>query len=197
VSVSETAFTFRGLPSAGHYGAAGTSAVRIAGQARSLVQIFARKQRLVDLSAALRGAYGFDLPPPGHAATGGEIVALWIGRDSWLLATPRGAEGALANAVKSACGNAGSVVDQTHGYGVLRLSGAFAPHVLARLCRIDLHSRVFGPGQVAVTPIADLSCTLHQIDTMPSYDLIFPTTFAEYFVTSLTQAAAAVGYDIA
>jgi heterotetrameric sarcosine oxidase gamma subunit len=197
VSASEAGFTLAGLPPPGHYGASGDATVRITEQTRTLVQVFARKRRVADLAAALHAAYGLDLPPPGHATASGEITALSIQPDGWLQTTPRRAEGTLATAVKAACDDAGSVVDQTHGRAVLRLSGVNAPVVLAKLCRIDLHPRVFGPGRVAVTPVAELPCVLHQIDAAPSYDLIFPATYAGSFVALFTHAAAAFGYDIA
>jgi sarcosine oxidase subunit gamma len=196
VSASELGFSLANLPPPGRYGATGDAPVRITEQARTLVQVFARKRRVAELAAALRATYGLDLPSPGHATASGEISALWIQPDGWLLTTPRGVEGALAAAIKSACGEAGSVVDQTHGLAVLRLSGASAPLVLVRLCRIDLHPRVFGRGRVAVTPVAELPCVLHQLDALPSYDLIFPATYAGFFVGSLTHAAVSIGYDI-
>jgi sarcosine oxidase subunit gamma len=196
VSASETGFTLASLPPPGHYGAVGDASVRISEQSRTLVQIFARKRRVAELAAALRATHGLDLPSPGLASTSGEISALWIRPDGWLLTTPRGVEGALASVIKSACGDAGSVVDQTHGHAVIRLSGRNAPVVLTKLCRIDLHPRVFGPPRVAVTPVAELPCVLHQLDALPSYDLIFPATYAGFFVGLLTDAAASVGYDI-
>ena len=196
MSASETGFTLARLPPPGRYGATGDAPVRITEQACTLVQVFARKQRAAELAAALRVTHGLELPSPGHATTSGEISALWIQPDGWLLTGPRGAEGALAAAMKSTCGDAGSVVDQTHGHAVLRLSGTNAPLVLMKLCRIDLHPRVFGRGCVAATPVAELPCLLHQLDAMPSYDLIFPATYASSFVASLTHAAASVGYEI-
>jgi hypothetical protein len=72
------------------------------------------------------------------------------------------------------------------------------PHfVLARLCRVDLYARVFGPGRVAVAPVAQRSCVLHKLDALPSYDLVFPAANAGSFVASRTHAAAWVGYVIA
>jgi heterotetrameric sarcosine oxidase gamma subunit len=197
VSAPDPRFTLARLPPPGRYGALGDAPVRISEQFRDLVQVFARKGRRADLAAALRASYGFDLPPAGHGAVSGDVAALWIQPDGWLLTAPRGAEGALAAGIKLACGDAGSMVDQTHGRAVLRLSGANAPRVLAKLCRIDLHPRVFGLGRVAVAPVAELSCVLYQYDALPSYDLVFSATHAGSFVASLTHAAVEVGCDIA
>ena len=180
----------------GRHGAAGAAPVRIMAPARSLVQLSARKGRAPDIAAALLAAHRLVLPAPGHAAHGDALAALWVQPDAWLLMAPGGAEGALARAAKRACGDAASVVDQSHGRAVIRLAGAHAPAVLARLCRIDLHPRAFGVGRVAVTPVADLPCVLHQSDAEPGFDLIFPATYAGSFVAALTAAAAQFGYDV-
>ena len=164
------------------------SELRIAPQSRTLVQLFARKGRAGDLAMALLASHGLTLPAPGYAATGGEVTALWIQPECWLLSAPRGVEGALAGVVKASCGDAGSVIDQTHGRLVLRLSGPGAPRALGRLCRIDLHPRAFGPGRVAATPVAELHCILHQVDDAPSYDVFAPATFAGSFREMLAHA---------
>nr|WP_283949706.1 sarcosine oxidase subunit gamma family protein [Limobrevibacterium gyesilva] len=142
---------------------------------------------------------GFDLqlPSPGNAASAGEITALWIQPDAWMLVAPRGSEGALAARIKAACGDAGSVVDQTHGRTVLHISGRRAAWVLAKLCRVDLHPSAFGPGRVAVTPVADLACVLHHSDAAPGFDLIVFSSYAVSFLESLTHAALETGYDVA
>ncbi len=103
---------------------------------------------------------------------------------------------ALARTVKAACGDVGSVVDQSHGRAVLSISGRDARDVLARLCRIDLHPRAFTTGRVAVTPIAELACLLFQRDAVPSFDVIVSSSYAGWFVDALTHAAAVVGYEV-
>jgi len=110
---------------------------------------------------------------------------------------PPAAEGAFARTIKAACGDAGSVVDQTHGRAVFSLAGPNARYVLQKLCRLDLHPRVFGPNRVATTPIAEIACLLHQRDDFSTYDLIVFSTFATHFAAALTHAAAGVGYEMA
>ena len=165
----------------------------IAVSATDVVQVLARKGRAPDHVAALRAAFGLELPAPGRAATGANLTALWIQPDGFFLLGPSGPEGALARAVKAACGDTASVIDQTHGRSVVTLSGANARWVLAKFCRVDLHPSVFGPGSVASTQIAHLACTIHQRDAVPSYDLIVFTTFRKSFLESLAHAAAEAG----
>ena len=134
---------------AGRYGAAGEDAVIITERRCDLVQLFARAGRTQDVAAAMQARFGLALPAPGHAGRSPMLLALWIQPDAWLLQAPRAAEGELARAAKMACGDAASVVDQTHGRCVIGLSGRHAAWVLGKLCRIDLHPRSFGPGRVA------------------------------------------------
>ena len=180
----------------GRHGAAGDGAVRIAERRCDLVQLHARRGRADAVAASMLAGFGVDLPQPGHAAEGAEFVALWIQPDAWLLVAPRGAEGALARSVKAICGDAASVVEQTHGRCVISLSGGRAAWVLGKLCRLDLHARAFGPGRTAVSPVAGLSCVLHQRDAAPSYDLVVFATFARSFAASLTHAAEETGYIV-
>ena len=184
------------LLAAGHHGAAGGDPVRIALRSCDVVQVLARKGRAADLAAALLVSQGVVLPGPGHAAEGRGVSALWIQPDGWFVVAPRGADGALAGAIKAACGDAGSVIDQSHGRSVVSISGARAPWVLAKSCRVDLHPSVFGPGRVASTQLFHLGATIHQSDAIPSYDLIVFSTFLQSFLESLTHAAEETGYVV-
>jgi sarcosine oxidase subunit gamma len=177
--------------------ASGDDPVRIARRRCDLVQLAARKGRADDLVAAMRATYEFELPPPGHSATANEIAALWLQPDAWMLVAPPAAEGAFARAVKAACGDAGSVVDQTHGRVVFSMAGRNSRRVLQNICRLDLHPRAFGPGRVATSPMAEVACLLHQRDNVPSFDLIVFSSFATHFAAALSHAAAGVGYEIA
>ena len=171
--------------------------VRIALRRCDLVHLTARRDRGTDLEKAVRGALHLELPEPGYASNGGSLAALWLQPNAWMLVAPSTEEGEFARTTKDACGAAGSVADQTHGRTVLTLSGRHARRVLAKLCRLDLHPRAFTPGRVATTRMAEITCTLHQRDETPSYDLIVSSTYAAHFAAALTHAAAELGYETA
>ncbi len=181
----------------GRHGAAGDDPVRIGVRRCDLVQLSARHSRAGDLEKAVRGALHLELPEPGYASNGGEMSALWLQPNVWMLVAPSADEGEFARTVKAACGDAGSVVEQTHGRTMLTLSGRHAWGVLAKLCRLDLHRRAFTPGRVATTRMAEISCTLHQRDELPSYELLVLSTYAAHFAGTLTHAAAELGYEVA
>ncbi len=180
----------------GRHGAAGADPVKLSSPVVDIIQVSARKGRLAQMKTALSGAFGLELGAPGSAASGGGITALPIQPDAWMLVCePRG-EGVLAAAVKAVVGEFASVVDQSHGRCMLALAGGRAPEVLARLSRIDLHPSAFGPGRVAVTPLAEMFCVLHHAASGSRYDMIVFSTFADSFLHSVITAAATTGYEI-
>ena len=195
-SAPEPARPLDALLVAGRHGDADGDAVRFTSPSLAIVQLTARRGRAGDVAASVRSAFGFDLPGAGVAAGFGDVEALSIQPDGWLILAPRGVEGALARAVTAAGLDAGSVVDQTHGKTLLRITGKRAAWVLAKECRVDLHPRAFGPGRVAGTAFAHLSCVVHQRDAAPIFDLIFAVTTAGSFVHALTHAAEETGYEV-
>ena len=180
----------------GVYGASGDQPVRIGQRSVDILQVFARKGRAADIAERIASAYGLTLPSSGRVAEGPKVTALWIQPDAWMLTAARGYEGALARNVKSAVGDAASVVDQTHGRSIYTLSGNRAPWVLGKIALIDLHPSVFGPGSVASSPVAHLACTIHCRDDLPTYELTVFTTFARSFIEHLTHAAEETGYIV-
>jgi heterotetrameric sarcosine oxidase gamma subunit len=181
VSAPEPACPFGNALPAGRYGVPTDAPVRLAARRYAFVQLAARRGQADALAGAMRASRGLELPPPGHASVAGELTALWLQPATWLLMAPPGEAGALARSVKHACGDVGSVVDQTQGRAVLRLAGGATREVLARVCRIDLHPRVFRAGCVAATIVAELDCLLYQRDDGPSFELLVSTSYAGWF----------------
>lgn len=177
----------------GRHGAAGGEAVRIGRRGCDLVQVLARRGRDADLARFINESMGLSLPPMGHAAGVAGIAALAIQPQGWLF---QASPGGLAARLVGICGATAAVVDQSHGRCVFTLAGAQSRAVLARLCRIDLHPRAFGPGQVAATLLAGLSGVLHQVDDGPGYELIVASSYARAFAELLCEAAGQFGYEV-
>jgi sarcosine oxidase subunit gamma len=89
-----------------------------------------------------------------------------------------------------------AITEQSDSKAVIRISGARARDVMAKGCSLDLHSRVFKPGDAATTAVALIDCQLWQIDDAPSYDLAVPSSFAESFWSWLAASAAEFGYSV-
>jgi sarcosine oxidase subunit gamma len=177
----------------GRHGQDRTEGVRIAPRQVEIVQVTARKGTTGDLAAHLEALIAGHLPPAGRAVIGTDRSAIWIAPQTWLVVAPWAGEGVLATLFAQAASASAAIVDQSHGKACIRLSGPYARDVLAKVCRLDLHPRVFGAGYAAVTPIAHVNALLVQIDTAPSFDLIVGSTLAESFAGALLEAAEEFG----
>ena len=136
-------------------------------------------------------ALGLALPTePNTVVSGGEMVALWLGPDEWLVVTPPGAQTRLSESLEAALeGMHVAVTDVTGGQTVMMLSGPRARDVLAKGCPLDLHPAVFKPGHCAQTLVAKANVTIRCVDDSPSVDLIVRRSFAEYMALWLHDAA--------
>ncbi len=153
--------------------------------------VMARQGRAEDVAAAL----GIGTAP-GRATVTDAFVACPTAPAQWAVTASWGDDGELAAMLRERLGDAGYVSEQSHGRQTVRVAGPAARELLTRLCRLDLHPRVAGPGFCTQTPIAGTGCLLHQVDDAPSFDLAVYAGYAEAFWGRLTHAAAAFGYRV-
>lgn len=85
-------------------------------------------------------------------------------------------------------------VDQSDGRVVLRISGPRARDALEKGLHIDLHPRVFGPGDTALTAISYIGVHFWQLDALPTYEFTMFRSFAIAFCEWLAEAAAEFGF---
>lgn len=139
------------------------------------------------LSAA-ENALACKLPlTPNQSIAAGAQVALWMGPDQWLILSPAADAEALARAL---AGHAASVVDVSDLRAMFELAGPNARDVLRKGCALDLHPRVFGPGDSALTALARVRVALCQVDARPGYRLLIERSYAVYLWDWLTDAMA-------
>jgi heterotetrameric sarcosine oxidase gamma subunit len=180
----------------GRFGADSSAPVRLSERRVAIAQLMGRKGQNLAVRSAVSRALGLDLPHPGGSAASGPATVIWIAPETWLVLREASSGDELMRELMAGCGGAASIVDQSSGKSVVRLSGVRAWDVLAKGCRIDLHPRVFAPGKSAVTPIAHIHTVLMQIDVAPTFDLVVPSTLARDFVEWLRLSAAEFGYEI-
>ncbi|MGU7779306.1 sarcosine oxidase subunit gamma [Burkholderia sp. PU8-34] len=132
-------------------------------------------------------------PPaaPNTVARSAEYDVLWLGPDEWFVRSngPVQAgvlEAALAEAVQ---GSYAAAVDVGSGYTVVEISGERVRDVLARGCPLDLHPRMFKPGQCAQTHFFKASVTLVPTGD-DTFEIVLRRSFADYFVRIMLDAAA-------
>jgi heterotetrameric sarcosine oxidase gamma subunit len=160
------------------------------------IQLDARRDTAAAVARAVSDSLGIALPAPGRAASGGEFRAIWIGPECWMLlgSDSTGLEARLRAAVEPA---GGSVIDQSHGRAILRLSGPRVRDTLAKGTGIDLHPRAFAENTAAQTGLFHLSVTIDRRRGTGTFDVHAMRGFAQSLHESLCEAAAEFGYRLA
>lgn len=143
------------------------------------------------LCAALHNAYGVELPKePGRRVEGETISFVWAGPNQWLAIAERAGDRDLERELKSSLAGLASVVDQSDGRVVVRISGPRARDVLAKGVPIDLHPRTFRPGDVAITHASHIGIILWMLDDTPTYEAALFRSYAESFAHWLDVSSA-------
>jgi heterotetrameric sarcosine oxidase gamma subunit len=154
-----------------------------------------------DASGPVANALGV---PRGHAARDrhGTLV-VGSGPDEWLLVGPVGTEATLAARVRDLAAavdghDAGvvSVVEPfTHGRALMRLTGADASRLLAKVCAVDLGA--VPDGTALRTAVAALATDVvrHDLGTTPSYLLHCERSSGLYLHGALLDAGREFGIE--
>ncbi len=159
-----------------------------------LVSMIARRGYADDLAAELRAAYNVELPTTPIVAEGPAISVIWSGIDRWLV---RGkADRDLEGELRGKLGKFASFSDQSDGRTILRIGGSAVRRVLAKGIPIDLHPRVFKPGDTAVTLCGHIGVQLWQVDDSPSYDLAVFRSLSESLWHWLDASSAEFGLGV-
>ncbi len=188
-----------GLVMAGRYGRADGEAGVIIGELTGLglATVACRKGRSAALSAAVRKAYGAELPASPRVSQGPKANFIGYGPGQWLAVSESIANEALASDLSTKLKSLASTSDQSGGRTVLRISGPRARDVLAKGLPIDLDPRAFPSGSAATSAISHIGVQLWQIDDTRSYDLAIFRSLTESFWRWLTASAAEFGYEVA
>ena len=161
-----------------------------------LATVACRKGQAAALSAAVRNAYGVDLPASSRVAQGAAVRFIGYGPGQWLAVSEALANEALASELAAKLQGLASVSDQSGGRTVLRVSGNRARDVLAKGLPLDLDMRAFPLGSAATSAISHIGVQLWQADDMRSYDLAVFRSLSESFWRWLTASAAEFGYEV-
>lgn len=191
---------FDGVAVPGRYGRASEGDAPLVVTPRQnlrMTQITARRGQAAALSDAILAALGLMLPdrPKSVAADGVSLIG--IASEQWLAVAEGDPAAQRLARLESALLSLASLVDQSDGKAVLRISGPAARDTLAKGCMIDLHTRAFKPGDVATTQISLTPCHLWQLDEAPTYELAVATSYARSFWGWLTASAAEYGFSVA
>lgn len=113
------------------------------------------------------GAMAHALGPAGRAVRRSDgTLACGLGPGEWIVLAPPG-DGAVVGRLAARAAELDeqvTVIDQTHGRALLRLTGDTAPEVLAGICAIDLHDTVTPDGAALRTQVAAVTTDLVRDD---------------------------------
>jgi methylglutamate dehydrogenase subunit D len=159
-----------------------------------LATVIARSGALAELRGVVMDLHGIAAPDRPVVVRGGAFDLVWAGPEQWLAVSDGDRQ--LAARLAREVGPLAAVSDQSDARAVLRIAGPSAREALAKGCPIDLHSRAFKPGDIAVTAIAHVGVQLWQRDEAPTYELAVPRSMAGSFWGWLSASAAEFGLAI-
>ncbi len=151
------------------------------------LRLDASNKTVLDLAEKALG-----LPLANTANAKADKTCLWLGPDEWLVIAPRPLVGKLQTALQ---GHHATVLDVSDSRIVISLSGANARDVLKKGCGLDLHPRVFGPGQCASSTLSMAHVLIHQTAS-DSYNLFVHRSFSQYLWAWLEDAGAEYGIRV-
>lgn len=154
--------------------------------------------------ASAQGSVARNLDVPFGQARPGEHGTLIIGSgpDEWLLLAPPHSLGVVTGRLDMADDDLVSVVDVTHGRALMRLSGADAHRVLAKICAIDLSDAVTPNGAGFRSSVAKVATDIIRDDvrssdaTERSYLLHCERSSGQYLFDALLDAGREFGIQV-
>jgi sarcosine oxidase, subunit gamma len=139
---------------------------------------------------AVKSVLGFDLPKaPRTSATWGDVKALWLSPDQWLILCTRSKTTALLAELNTALGKIHSLaVDVSDMRAIIRLEGEGVRETLMKGSTLDLISDDYKSGTVRRMRFAEIAALLHVIEENV-IDIYVFRSYAEYTWAFLTKAA--------
>lgn len=131
------------------------------------------------------------LPGTANTFSSGNCDIYWLGPDEWLVLSKSAIDVARWRDRLEPAG--GSLVDLSHGYVCLHVSGKPVREVLAKGCTLDLHPDIFRHGDCAQTGISRTAVLIARAAGENSFVLVVRRSFAEYLALWLRRAAAEFG----
>jgi len=145
------------------------------------------------IQAATLNVLGCELPIEANTMIeSSDNRIYWLGPDEWLIVTPTAQQAKIQAELRTALeGVFSSVVDNSSGLTMLEVTGDNAANLLASDCPLDLHPRVFKPGQCVQTRLAKAGMTIAPMRKGNGFEVIIRRSFADYIGLWMQDAAVA------
>jgi len=154
-----------------------------------LAAVEPRKGRAAELIAHVEARYGLSPLRSLRRVAAGSVAFLGVGPNRWLAVSE---SAGFTDDLEAALDGAASVIAQTDGLVVLRISGSRVRDTFAKGLPIDLDPRAFAVGDVASSILAHIGVTIWRVDEI-AYDVAVPRSFAGDFLHWLAESAAEFG----
>ena len=140
--------------------------------------------------SAVKSVFGFDLPKaPRSSASWGDMKALWLSPDQWLILCTRSKTTSLLAELAAALGKIHSLaVDVSDMRTIIRLEGEGVRETLMKGSSLDLISDDYNAGTVRRMRFAEIAALLHVVEDNV-IDLYVFRSYAEYTWAFLLKAA--------
>lgn len=140
--------------------------------------------------AAAKSVLGFDLPKvPRSSATWGDVRALWLSPDQWLITCSRSKAEELAAALVVALNSIHSlVVNVSDMRAIIRLEGEGVRETVMKGTAIDLTDGDYPPGTIRRMRFAEIAALLHIVEENVIEIYVF-RSYADYAWEFLLKAA--------
>jgi sarcosine oxidase, subunit gamma len=140
--------------------------------------------------AAAKTALGFDLPKAPRTSSGwGDVKALWLSPDQWLILSARDKAPVLLEKLNAALGKIHSLaVDVSDMRAIIRLEGEGVRETLMKGCSLDLLSEEYAPGTIRRVRFAEIAALIHIVEDN-TIDLYVFRSYADYAWEFLLKAA--------
>ncbi|WP_051332767.1 sarcosine oxidase subunit gamma [Cucumibacter marinus] len=173
------------------------TAERVSVSETAFLGMLSLRGRPATIGEQAASALGAPLPSAvGETAVAGNITALWLGPDDWLLVTPPGNEAALGTKLSDALtGTHHQLTDVSDYYTAIDVTGAAARDVMSKLMVIDLHPRALKPGMIVATVCAKANVWLHVTGSAdrPVLRLIVRRSHADYLWCLIAESGREFG----
>ncbi len=139
---------------------------------------------------AAKSILGLDLPKaPRSTVTFGDVKALWLAPDQWLVLCAREKAPVLVLELQKAMSTFHALaVDVSDMRAVIRLEGERLREVLLKGCSLDLFGEAFVPGHVRRVRFAEIAALLNVVEDNV-IDLYLFRSYAHYTWDFLLKAA--------
>lgn len=146
--------------------------------------------------AAVKKVLSLELPKaPRSSVSWGDVRALWLSIDQWLVLCPRAKVGELVAALRAELGSTHSLaVDVSDMRAVLRLEGDGVREVLLKGSSLDLLGEDYKAGTVRRMRFAEIAALLHVVEN-DVFDVYVFRSYADYawdFLLATARASAQI-----